>query len=144
MARGYPDFFGYSVFPWHGAVTEESGSEVVGIGATTTILTLAGKRVVYSVDVRADGLLAINADIVTLYTDTVLLSAPTWEVLRQYDSSLVGVTEFSLLFFDEDAFVGVARASGMFSVGTSIHLTYENNSGAAVTVSCNMSTAIIT
>jgi len=48
MARGYPDFFGFSIFPQYGTFSlDEALGQVCASGATTEITEVLGKGVTY-------------------------------------------------------------------------------------------------
>lgn len=62
MARGYPDFFGFSVFPFHGiSYRAEHPAAAVAAGAETTLIEIAGKGILFSGYVVVSGVAAINA-----------------------------------------------------------------------------------
>lgn len=83
MARGYPDFFGTSVFPSPGSASRSvSGGTNCPAGAVTSILTLTGKGTVFAgwisfinspglldlfVQLTVDGLVLAKEDIYQLY-----------------------------------------------------------------------------
>jgi len=48
MAKGYPDFFGYSVFPQFGIYqVEEKGATVIPAGDSVTVFDVEGKGTIY-------------------------------------------------------------------------------------------------
>jgi len=126
MARGYPDFFGYSIFPWHGSIKEETATVNVAIGATSQIIYLAGKRVIYCVDVSAVGLSSIGTDIVRAYADGNLLSQIAWQDLGNFYFGYTIPGEFAGASYISTSFAGHVKLAGLFGVGQSFEITYKN------------------
>ena len=143
MARGYPDFFGYSTFPWYGEIKEDAASVVAAIGATTTILELLGKRVIYTLAVIATGTDRIDNDLFTVHIDGNLVGQFDWAWLENHYCWPTSPTDFYGIFWDPEIYVGEARMQGLFGIGQSIKIDYINNGAAAVTVQCYVDSGII-
>lgn len=48
MSKGYPDFFGFSMFPFNGAVLETSGSTVIPASTTATVFEITTKGMIFA------------------------------------------------------------------------------------------------
>jgi len=143
VARGYPDFFGYSIFPWHGSIRQDGDAVNVGIGATETVLSLTGKRVVYSAFIAIDSDRQHRDDVISLEVDGNRFSTGSWLAFRGDLSEAVVPSKGLLLRYDEEAFIYRLRYSGEFCVGQVVSLIYTNNSANLVAVSTAISSAII-
>ena len=85
MAKGYPDFFGYSVFPDYGPAIQEHEAGVTVAPATTLALELTGKGTLHGARVTllaAGGLENVTLSIQFDSQDTVSENLST-QVVRQ-------------------------------------------------------------
>jgi len=116
MARGYPDFFGFSIFPSFGVPTEEvPGPIVIANGDRETIFQSVGKGKSYGGELWWDG----NADCL----DTVTLYITMDGVSFAYET--VGVHLAYGFYVDESRFARVISAC-LWAADTG-HVTYGFN-----------------
>jgi len=107
MARGYKDFFGYSIFPFYGTLIKESGAQpFTASGITETVFSVnrkglligfdfscveggAVERIGYTLSVLLDGCDRFILE--SAYTDDIngTVSAETWGKLTylEYDNA---------------------------------------------------------
>ena len=101
MAKGYPDFFGFSMFPYHGTSFIDSALHVVSPGDIDTLVSLDFKGIVtgghlhiqvvasdqlYQVNLTVDGSLICEVEgLNEQWVDNALLTgAPMRTILRSY------------------------------------------------------------
>jgi len=134
MARGYPDFFGYSVFPYYGPAARDLGGVNVPGGGREVIVSLTGKRHVYAVQVTVLDVDWSRNDSIYLYVDGVLIRSTSWWSLLDYERNSQMPTELWLSCYDEEHHYHIMGFSGGFSLGVSIELQYEVAGANVVTV----------
>jgi len=129
MAKGFPDFFGTSIFPVHGSMTlAEGNGNHSGSGNADTLVTITGKGIIKGLDVamynagqdgKANSVLYLTIDNLTNlilqyynFADTdVNIDNPAfgytplaiWEGSRLYCSSrreIPFISEFKLVWLD--------------------------------------------
>jgi len=69
MARGYPDFFGQSVFLQYGPAKLALADTVAIANDSKTVLTVTGKGVMYLGFLDVEGLGLVNDDLLQFYFD---------------------------------------------------------------------------
>jgi len=142
MARGYPDFFGFSVFPQYGPFQVQVAAGVnCPNGATTQVITIAGKGATYggylhlsiaqlvknqmSVDLDLDGNV-FTQDIpgpgVIYYNDRQFM-----RFLRLFEYSWDGATSIAAYEIAKD-----------FTFGVNLTISVTNNNGIALTAQSNI------
>ena len=89
MAKGYPDFFGFSMFPHYGSVFFDSGGGVVAGGDTTGIFTVSIKGQILSLYLKLstiDDFGQAHAGVIIDGTpaDMLILSAFNGYAVRNY------------------------------------------------------------
>lgn len=133
MARGYPDFFGISIFPHFGGARENEGPGVSVPNDTTILFTVNGKGHIYCIETLTSGAASMISDEWELWIDGVEFSSMipssadsageiyprlgAWQ-LSQYDLTIPQVS-MTLL--------------GVLTFAASFSLRYTENSGAAPT-----------
>ena len=85
MAKGYPDFFGYSMFPYYGGPYLETGNVITAGAGLATVLTIAAKGIV-----RGGSIIAILPNVTDIWGTYIYADGQLVQVI-QYDS---GYTEY--------------------------------------------------
>ena len=100
MSKGYPDFFGQSIFLQYGTPSKYGGALSVPAGATVEVLSYLGKGILYSMMVTVYGLSDNRNDNVGLYIDgnTISYANPRnnfHQFSRNYITGSVGVSSWN-------------------------------------------------
>lgn len=119
MARGYPDYFGQSIFPYYGPWSLYNWGAAVDASAVTELINYTGKGVLVAghLYVRAD--LSQRNGIVRIHTDGNYLGGATISSLLDYgldrsSQGLVFLNEYNL-------------TDGYFSVLLGVQISFGNN-----------------
>jgi len=145
MARGYPDFYGISIFPKYGSPTIDPAVLInCPNAATTQVFYVAGKGRIYGGSLRL--VLAVGFPVacqLALLVDGVLHN--TWSLSQlleynftQFPDFLVHLTEYNR---EDDIYVLTFRDNVSFQI--SVEVQVINNTGGAVTATGDLITAII-
>jgi len=124
MARGYPDFFGNSVFPWYGPAARALGGVDVPGGGREIIVENTGKRHIYAVQIHTIDADWDKNDGISMYVDGVLIRSTSWWSLLDYERNSQMPTEMWLSCYDEEHHYHVMGFGGGFSIGLSIRIEY--------------------
>ena len=143
MPRGYPDFFGFSIFPFHGtSYRQYYPLAAVGPLVETAILMIAGKGILFSGYIRITGAAALTGQAI-IYVDgatysvqdpyNAIVSGPRSEVndiqvLSQYDT---GINWFTILMTKQITF------------GFNLTLTYNERDNLAPSIEAGLRYTLI-
>ena len=83
MAKGYPDFFGYSMFPYYGTIYVTGTSTAVAAGATFTAISLTMKGYIHGGFLQIEGFDDLTTVFIRVYIDGNMLAS-------RYLSTLIG------------------------------------------------------
>lgn len=126
MARGYPDYFGYSSFPSCGAATEDGANIVVGGGDETLIYEIAGKGVLYNTNMFTGDIDSNEDDRLRCYVNNVVISNLSWSELLLFNKRVGVLGEFGVSCFDSVHYRYEAMLVGPISFDIAVRITYEN------------------
>ena len=113
MARGYPDYFGQSIFPKYGGARQEVQNKVsVPAGTTKSIVTVTGKGVMYQAGIQVLGYTAAYSDRFYLYVDNSLLATVSFEWKRDYSPMILHPYDWCIHCYDTVSGNFVAYFSG--------------------------------
>jgi len=141
MARGYPDFFGFSVFPSFGIPTEEdSGFVVIPSGGVPLLIDITGKGRSYGGELFFDGNEDARKVVMPIVTiDGVIFNDFNTDANLQYAWDL-SVTRFIRLVCAATQHETASYASYVFGKdftwGQSFTLALNNVTAAAITARC--------
>jgi hypothetical protein len=75
MAKGYPDFFGTSIWPKYGTpIWSPEDIPVVAAGASVDVLTITGNGVLFSLKVDFNGTVFLDKSSVELWIDDSMIA----------------------------------------------------------------------
>ena len=143
MARGYPDFFGYSTFPWQGNVRQDSATVNVLAGATQQLIMLTGKRVILNAYIGLVGGISHLTDSAYLDIDGVQVSDLNWGTSSIRLQGQVVPTEPIIVNVIEETFRYQAYFAGIFTVGVSVAIRYQNNSAENRNVNADFTSGLV-
>jgi len=136
MARGYPDFFGHSMFPYYGVMTEVGAATAVAGGATAEIGRITGKGSVFSVDIYTIDTDADVLDRIRIYCDNGLFTNQSWAGMYVYGFDKPVYGEMFELCYDPNTPRFRAIMPGQIPFGINLYVTYQVTGVNPVTVSC--------
>jgi len=84
MPRGYPDYFGHSIFPKYGSAQWKWGVEIVPSLSTVEIVKVTGKGVLTGGWVYLTEQVGHEADDILLYVDGRSLVSGAWKLFFEY------------------------------------------------------------
>lgn len=126
LTKGYPDFFGYSIFPQYGTyVVEEKPATVLGAGATVTLFDITAKATVYGGFIHVYGFTVELGLTLEWYIDGDLWWAPDvphlvrWGVKSGIDLPFVIMTSD---VYHGDVMIGI-KAGTTFVTSLKIDIT---------------------
>jgi len=143
MARGYPDFFGFSIFPSFGIPTEEnSGWVVVGAGTTPVLVDIAGKGKSYGGELWFDG----NEDACDLAQPIVIIDGVTFNDVTAEAHLIYGQdlceSRFTRLICSELQHATASRGAFAFGKdftwGQSLSIALNNATAANMNAWCRL------
>ena len=135
MARGYPDFFGFSVFPQYGPFTEEHGAPVdILAGNTRDFFELTAKGVIYDGYHRIYSCADPSNILINVTVDGDLIPSVSPDVLLRYNLTSEGDYLISLKEYNPELgeYIVALRRGTTFS-GT-FKTTIINDSAGDITV----------
>jgi len=139
MARGYPDFFGYSVFPGPGIGASNIGGVVnIAPAATETLVELLVKGNIfggylYGDDLGPNGLYTIRLTIDGVNVEDCILN--NLYLLNQYQD---GGFLFALYYYNVEDNDWSIRVTEKVSFGFQYRLECINNDANAVNITTNL------
>jgi len=103
MAKGYPDFFGQSVFPHYGALQQIAGDDILIGVATSTLINLEMKGSIQSGNVNWTQMVAgyENAYVFQIWVDGTLVEQVTMDHLQYGYTISAKAMIFRTLVYDE-------------------------------------------
>ena len=140
MARGYPDFFGFSIFPQFGTLTEEdSGLFAIVTGNTQTLFTITQKGKSYGGILRYNGQGDVHLKtqaIVIVDGVTISDEVPAGQIHYGYyviPNQFINLVDYHIT----DTYEYVVFNFGTdFSWGKSVVVNLENTSGMNIAGQC--------
>lgn len=128
MARGYPDWFGQSIFPWYGGTSEiNSGLMTIPAETTKTLVTIEGKGVMYNIEIWIDTPTHHPTDGAELYIDNVQISDAHLATTRKRGKNIPTLGEFYITLYDVDDFEYTMMMSGLIPFSQKIELKWSND-----------------
>ncbi|MBD3390735.1 MAG: hypothetical protein GF410_01855 [Chitinivibrionales bacterium] len=141
MAKGYPDWFGYSLFPKYGTVTTISVDNVVPVADWTEIVALTGKGQIFGgalditnlntnrnaaaeIRVQLDGTTILNTDLRSFYRRWkvfkhrmfpvffVYLDGREYETIMQIDHDWTYELSYRIDMINNNPFAGAINVYG--------------------------------
>jgi len=144
VARGYPDYFGQSIFPKYGGAKEVSGSKTVTANTENTIVEVSGKGVLYSGGLYAQGSDKCKDDRVRIYIDNVSIVTISFTALLTRGLVIVPNDIVTLTYYSDIEFKYHVSFLREVTFDEGFKITYEEKSGRTPTVSCGVRYALIT
>jgi len=143
MARGYPDYFGYSVFPWTGDIIfDDIDTGFLG-GANGQVISLLGKRHILYISFGLEGLLSHLEDVISVIIDGRTPHDFQFAVAAagKYNYVLPGVMVPN--YIGADGLVINGYFCGGFTVSTQLQIWYLNASADPITVNVGIGSSPI-
>jgi len=134
MARGYPDFFGFSVFPSHGGMLNESSAVVVPSGPLTEIVRVTGKGVLDAVSIIIFDVEASVYDLMVFYFNDLMIAQLTWYAALITGSNKPTLGEPHICGYDPYTPAFRMILQGPLSFDTSVSISYQVVGANPVTV----------
>jgi len=145
MAKGYPDFFGFSTYPWYGAITRDYAERPnLATGAEHSIHAIAAKGVCLGGQFSVV-LLNLNPDGVSprLYVDGNLIFDEDLEEMFALNLTNNLDAPVYLMRYSSDLRNMALSISTNMNFNTSFALNVENLSGGNVTIYSSLYYTII-
>ncbi len=144
MARGYPDFFGTSIFPYVGKIINDAAIINIGAGLDGAVATLLGKRHILNVRFDLGGLLDHGGDRIGILIDESAGRTFSFNEIVEGLYQQVLPTLAFLVFINPEKDTIRGYFCGNFTVGTRLVVWYYNNTAEDIGVTTNiMSSPII-
>ena len=145
MARGYPDYFGQSMWPKYGAPLMDSAEEI-GMAnlATKTLHSIAAQGVLYDLTVLISGSSSIDGAIFYLKIDGEEITrwAPNSAYERFYH--ITGTEAIVVEVIDFETRMMIVRLRRELPFRSSVVLTVYNGTGDFVTVRSSLVYYVVT
>ena len=126
MARGYPDFFGFSVFPFYGSTLETGGLKTAPFGVETALVTVAGKGQIYNCEYLTQDADAVNLDAVRLYVDGIAISGDSFQQQYTRNKHMMIPGEMIATCYDPNTPRYAGFIQGSIPFGMSAQLRYNS------------------
>lgn len=136
MAKGYPDFFGFSVFPQFGPFQNEVINKVVASGASGDIVNISDKGNIYSgyFDISSVRLQSIFINLIVDGTSVAYLS-PQALLIRGHNSALD--LPFILTLYETVTGMATIVIQSDITFSSSYRIEIQNTTIADATMSGN-------
>ena len=128
MARGYPDYFGYSMFPSYGNLLELEDAFGIIAGATITIMELNHKGMICGGYIRLSGAVPLNNYLIIPYIDGIAHVDFLSNIPFDYGFQLPDGHMFYVSYYNNTDNEIVFSMSPGFPFGVSFAITIENTS----------------
>lgn len=142
MARGYPDFFGMSVFPQYGPFQVESATGInCPNAATTQVIALAGKGVTYggylhlNLAQQSKNQMAVD---ITLDGNTFTQDIPGPGAIYYNDRQFLRFLRLFEYSWDGTTGIVAYEIAEAFTFNATLVIELTNNNGVAVTAQANI------
>jgi len=134
MARGYPDFFGISIFPHFGGAKENDGSLVVDANVHNTLFAITGKGHIYSIEVTSRLPVTVINDNIELWVDGHEFSSikPSSAILFGPQYGALGMWDITR--YEPSANAIAVSLHGIITFAASFSVLYDEQSGNTPTV----------
>lgn len=139
MAKGFPDWFGHSIFPVYGAFNEESGSYTqLASAASELVFTVTGKGVIrgglfFTSQVGVDGDLEISPSILIDQSTSIdIYFGANYPVAAQYRETPYGKI-VSLEYLGGDV-MGILKGEIPFITQFKLYMWAKYTGAAPVTI----------
>ncbi len=135
MAKGYPDFFGFSTFPQFGIFTQSTDKDIsIPHGDDISLLTINGKGRLYGGWIEAESLKSVETVIIQILVDGAVIWTPF--VSKNLLSNWLPQTPQPLVItrWDRKAEIVVYAIAMEISFANSIELLVQNLAGVAISV----------
>lgn len=144
MARGYPDYFGQSIFPAKGAYTKNAGSNAVNTDAEFTLRTVLGQGVLFGGYFNSTDADMHKDDQVNLYVDGNRVTIGILSFL--FDNKIWRPNESPIYITCYDEITpqyAIGISSGIVFT-TSLHLKFTRKTAVDRTVNCGLFYSLLT
>ncbi len=102
MARGYPDYFGQSIWPKYGTIIVATDTFTIGAMTDDDVISISGMGVFYHFRVYLNCAVAMGSSQLSLRADGVTLAFVQPEVCPYYDVPFGGRSPLQLSWYEPD------------------------------------------
>lgn len=124
MSRGHPDWFAIPTFKRYGTGQVETYSGIISGPAQETIITIAGKGILYGGHVNVDSTADSENHLTTFYADDQAMMGITWKSMRTFDYDIPAGPNFCLTCFNEEDWKYAMVFGGGLSFETKLEMKY--------------------
>jgi hypothetical protein len=129
MAKGYPDWFGQSIWPKYGTPLILGGTITVHSGEELPVIDQDGQGVLFSLAAEVDGISDLSDCVFGLYVDTTLLDYFTLKTVGGHFNSMFTTELIEIVLYDPITFVVNMRL--LREVPFQSHVKFSCNNGSS-------------
>jgi len=143
MPRGYPDYFGQSIFPKYGGARRKSFYSVIVANTENDIVVVSGKGVIFGGWLYSNYGSKQEDDIIRIYVDEIESVYHTWLGLGRQNIANGNPTPVSISRYEpfEEKYCLIIGEGVTFD--TQFKITYEETGGYTPTIQCELYYSLI-
>ena len=134
MPRGYPDYFGQSIFPKYGVFTKENGTTTIAALSTDTVIKVTDKGRTYGARLHIDESFDVSNCVFRLVIDGTIVYDTTPAVSLKHNITEEGQAPFYLRRYDSIDNSYTLCLSKDITFEQSLEITFQNVTANSVDV----------
>ena len=127
MAKGYPDFFGFSMFPFYGSLLDDMSIGVLSAGETDDVTSISGKNHIFGGYARLFNVADPTDLNIKIITDSVTIQDFSYQALLGAQESNKPYAAGVVTLASYEAALIVIRFLGGFTVEDEYIIRMKNN-----------------